>query len=71
MKVDVLTNIIHQKALQNPDVKEALLRTGGEEIVEVNPKDPFWGSGVDGNGWNYTGKILMKIREELKGAVSP
>ncbi|AKM80189.1 TPA: DUF1768 domain-containing protein [Candidatus Saccharibacteria bacterium] len=71
VKVDVLTNIIRQKALQNPDVKEALLRTGVEEIVEVNPKDSFWGSGADGKGWNYTGKILMKIREELKGTVSP
>ena len=66
IKVDVLTNIIRHKAQQNADVKEALLLTGVERIVEVNPNDDFWGDGPDGNGKNHTGEILMKIRDELK-----
>lgn len=65
IKVEILTDIIRRKAEQNPDVKQALLATGDEEIVEVNPNDDFWGNGPDGNGQNQTGKILMKIRSEL------
>lgn len=66
VKVEVLTNIIRHKARQNADVKEALLLSGDERIVEVNPHDDFWGDGPDGKGKNHTGEILMKIREELK-----
>lgn len=66
IKVEVLTNIIRHKAQQNSDVKETLLSSGNERIVEVNPNDDFWGDGPDGNGLNYTGEILMKIREELR-----
>jgi ribA/ribD-fused uncharacterized protein len=66
IKVGVLEDIIRRKAQQNPDVKEALLLSGDEQIVEMNEHDDFWGSGADGNGMNHTGKILMKIRDELK-----
>ncbi len=70
VKVEVLTNIIRHKAHQNPDVKEALLASGDERIVEVNPNDDFWGDGPDGNGLNHTGEILMKIRDELRAVSS-
>ncbi len=65
IKVGVLEDIIRHKVQQNPDVKEVLLLSADEEIVEVNPNDDFWGNGPDGNGENHTGKILMKIRDEL------
>lgn len=68
IKVGVLENIIRHKAAQNPDVKEALLLSGDEQIVEVNPHDDFWGNGPEGNGMNHTGKILMKIRDELRAS---
>lgn len=68
IKVEMLTTIIRHKAQQNPDVQESLLQSGDEEIVEVNPHDDFWGNGSDGKGLNHTGKILMKIRDELKKA---
>lgn len=70
IKVEVLTNIIRYKAQQNPDVKEALLLSGNEKIAEVNPNDDFWGTGPDGQGMNHTGKILMKIRDELRASIS-
>lgn len=66
IKIDILTDIIRHKAQQNPDVKETLLLSGSEEIVEANPTDDFWGNGPNGDGQNHTGKILMKIRDELK-----
>lgn len=65
MKVDILTEIIRCKTEQNADVREALLATGDEEIVEINPNDDFWGNGANGDGQNQTGKILMKIRDEI------
>jgi ribA/ribD-fused uncharacterized protein len=66
IKVQTLHEIVKEKVLQHQEVRDALLATGDEEIVEVNPTDDFWGNGKDGNGQNQMGKILMKIREELK-----
>jgi len=65
VKVGILTDIIREKVTQHPEVKHALAVTGSREIIEINENDDFWGSGADGNGQNHTGKILMKIREEL------
>jgi ribA/ribD-fused uncharacterized protein len=65
IKVGILEEIISEKVKQHEEVKNALLATGDEEIVEENPNDDFWGSGKDGNGQNHTGKILMRIRGEL------
>lgn len=66
VKVEVLTDIIRAKIRQHKEVQDALLATGAEEIVELNPQDEFWGSGATGHGQNQTGKILMKLRDELR-----
>ena len=66
IKVNELYNIVKEKTTQHQEVKSALLATGTEEIVEENPNDDFWGSGQDGNGQNHMGKIIMKIRNEVK-----
>ena len=53
------------KFTQNLLLKEKLLATGTEELVEGNNHgDTFWGC-VNGKGENHLGKILMKVREEL------
>lgn len=65
VKVAILTELVREKISQHQEVKDALLATGKDEIIEVNPNDDFWGSGVDGNGQNQTGKLLMLIRSEL------
>lgn len=66
IKINVLYEIIKEKVNQHIEVKEALLSTGNNEIVEVNPNDSFWGNGKDGKGENQMGKILMRIRSELQ-----
>jgi ribA/ribD-fused uncharacterized protein len=66
IKLDTLYQIMVEKVAQHTEVKDALLATGNEEIVEDNPNDDYWGNGADGKGQNQTGKILMRIREELK-----
>jgi len=54
------------KFTQNADLAERLLATGDEMLIESNDwGDRIWGQ-VDGLGQNYLGKILMRIRTELK-----
>lgn len=49
-----------------PELKEMLLGTGDEELVEGNYwHDTIWGV-CDGFGENHLGKLLMEIRESLK-----
>ena len=51
----------------NPRLRQMLLNTGSEELVEVNTwGDKYWGV-YNGDGHNHLGKILMKIRQELGG----
>jgi hypothetical protein len=55
------------KFLQHPDLRKQLIDTGDEELMEDSPVDWYWGCGADGTGKNVLGKVLMEIREELKG----
>ena len=65
VKIDVMHEICMAKFTQNLLLKEKLLATGTEELVEGNNHgDTFWGC-VNGKGENHLGKILMKVREEL------
>ena len=66
IKVDILYKILTEKVKQHKEVKDALLATNNEEIIEDNPHNDFWGNGKDGKGENHTGKILMRVREDLK-----
>jgi hypothetical protein len=47
------------------DIREVLLSTGNELIVENAPGDYYWGCGADGRGKNRLGQILMEVREIL------
>lgn len=66
IKLDCMYQLLKAKVEQHEEVKSKLFASGNEEVVEQNPNDDFWGSGPDGNGQNQMGKILMKIRDELK-----
>lgn len=50
-----------------PKMKELLLATRDIEIVELNRwNDTYWGVNLKGEGENNLGRLIMKIREELK-----
>jgi ribA/ribD-fused uncharacterized protein len=66
VKVEIMTEIIAAKVAQHDDVRECLLKTGNKEIIENSPWDSFWGIGKEGKGQNTSGKILMRVREELR-----
>jgi ribA/ribD-fused uncharacterized protein len=55
------------KFTQHEDLKQLLLETGDAEIIEDSPTDYYWGCGKDGFGKNMLGKLLMLLRDELKG----
>lgn len=69
-RIEVMEDIVREKFLQHPDLKEKLLLTGDKELVEGRNFRPdyFWGKKLSTNeGENHLGIILMKIREEFKG----
>lgn len=68
VKVKIMTEIVREKFTRHLGLKELLLSTGDAELVEGNDwNDKFWGvCNKTGVGENNLGKILMKIRSELK-----
>lgn len=66
IKFDIMYEICLAKFTQNEDLKQRLLDTGDVYLEEGNTwGDRIWGT-VNGVGQNNLGKILMKIRSELK-----
>ena len=68
---------VKNKFEQNMCLKDSLIATGTKMLVECNPNDCFWSSGLKLNhsgaadktkwrGENALGEILIKVREALK-----
>ncbi len=68
VKYDVMKECVLAKFTQNCDLREQLLATGNEELIEDSPIDRYWGCGADGTGQNNLGKVLMEIRALLRGS---
>jgi ribA/ribD-fused uncharacterized protein len=64
IKLDVMEELLREK-FSIPSLKEKLLNTGSQELVEGNHwGDVYWGV-CRGSGQNQLGKLLMKIRQEI------
>ncbi|MDR6968148.1 ribA/ribD-fused uncharacterized protein [Flavobacterium arsenatis] len=66
IKQNVMYDAVKAKFTQHSDLTQLLLDTKDAKIIEHTENDNYWGDGGDGKGKNMLGKILMKIREELK-----
>jgi N-glycosidase YbiA len=66
VKDEVMRTAVRQKFRTHKDIRQVLLETDDQELVENAPGDYYWGSGADGSGKNMLGKILMEVREELR-----
>ena len=66
VKNDVMRKAVYAKFSQNIDLRNILLNTNSEYIVENTSNDYYWGCGSNGSGKNMLGIILMEIREQLK-----
>lgn len=67
IKLDVMLELVRRK-FAIPEFKKLLLATGNQELQEGNRwGDTFWGVDLrTGKGENHLGKIIMRVREELK-----
>jgi ribA/ribD-fused uncharacterized protein len=67
-KFDVMERCVSYKFEHHPELKQKLLATGDAELIEGNTwGDRVWGV-YQGEGENRLGKILMRVREQLKEA---
>lgn len=67
VKDDVMRRAVRAKFAQHADIRAVLLSTGHEELIEDAKNDYYWGCGADGTGKNMLGKVLMEVRDELRG----
>ena len=68
VKVGIMRDVVRAKFTQHDDLRKILLSTGNAQLVEHTKNDSYWGDGGDGSGQNVLGRILMEVREELRGA---
>jgi hypothetical protein len=66
IKDSVMDRAVRRKFERHPSLRDLLLETADEEIVEDAPNDYYWGAGHDGSGQNKLGLLLMHIRTELR-----
>jgi ribA/ribD-fused uncharacterized protein len=65
IKDDVMRKAVKMKFTTHPELRELLLGTGTEKLVENAPGDYYWGCGADGSGKNRLGAILEEVRSDL------
>ena len=65
VKEDIMYQAVLKKFQTHAELKELLLSTGDQDIVENAPGDYYWGCGKEGTGLNRLGEILMRVREEI------
>ncbi len=66
VKVAVMRRAVMARFKTHADLRDLLLMTGDDELVENVPSDYFWGCGALGGGQNMLGKILMDTRASLR-----
>ena len=70
VKCQVMYEVVRVKFQSHPEIQAVLLGTGDQLIIENSPTDCFWGCGVDREGENHLGRILMRIRAECRASQS-
>ena len=65
VKINIMRKALLAKFTQHKRLRQLLLDTGDNMLIEHSPYDKFWGDGGDGNGENHLGKLLMEIRHYL------
>ncbi len=73
VNLGIMEVLIKQKFTRYPELRVQLLETGDAELVEGNNwNDKFFGAVWDATksewvGENHLGKLLMKVRQDLRG----
>ena len=65
-----MTRALYRKTQEHTEVREALLATGDDLLIETSLYNHFWGIGRDQRGENTMGKIWMDIRKKIQDDAS-
>jgi ribA/ribD-fused uncharacterized protein len=65
----VMFKALTAKFTQQDDLKQLLLETGENLLVQLKPNDGYWGTGPDGRGKNKHAEILMMVRNTIRSGV--
>ena len=66
IKCEIMFEAVLCKFQTHEDIRNKLLETGEEEIVEETVKENYWGCGPEKDGMNMYGKILCQVRKILR-----
>lgn len=66
VKEDIMRQALRYKFTQNVALRESLINSGTNRLVEYTPKDLYWGTFWDKKGKNRLGILLESIRDELR-----
>jgi N-glycosidase YbiA len=66
VKESFMEKAVMDKFTRYPNLKKLLLSTGEAEIYEHTKNDCEWGDCGDRSGKNKLGKLLMKVRSQIK-----
>jgi len=66
VKDEVMRRAVQRKFETHADIRQVLLATGDEELIEDSPTDDYWGCGAKRTGQNKLGQILMEVRALLR-----
>ncbi|KAI6657309.1 hypothetical protein LOD99_57 [Oopsacas minuta] len=65
-KKGIMKEALKAKFEQNIILKQKLLDTEGKDIIERAVDDSYWSQLASGTGHNHMGKLLTKVRSQLK-----
>ncbi|WP_096085517.1 NADAR family protein [Agaribacterium haliotis] len=65
LRAVLMTRALYTKVQMYDEVKDALMATGDQLIIETSLYDYYWGIGRDARGVNQLGLIWMDIRKKL------
>ena len=66
VKDDVMRLALREKFAAHSALRDVLLATGDEELIEETSSDDYWGCGTNRTGKNRLGELLMELRESLR-----
>ncbi len=65
VKDEIMRKAVYAKFSQNNEIRDILIGTFPDNIIEKTSNDYYWGCGKDFSGKNMLGKILMEVRSTL------
>jgi ribA/ribD-fused uncharacterized protein len=68
VKDEIMYRAVSRKFELHSSLRDLLIATGEEDIAEAAPNDYYWGIGREGTGENRLGKIIERIRAELRAS---